>query len=90
MLMLWLVIFFKKKILSISFLTEKLFPQRTNKQQNNVPEMFMLANYYRMNRPPPKKRKKGGLGRQILMKMQATCHKIKNAALLVQHYLQQA
>lgn len=59
MLMLWLVIFFKKKnkkTLRISFLTEKFFPQRTNKQQNNVPEMFMLVNYYRMNRPaPPKK-----------------------------------
>lgn len=57
--MLWLVIFFKKKILSISFLTEKLFRQRaTNKQQNNVPEMFMLVNYYRMNRLHQKKKKK--------------------------------
>lgn len=36
--------------------------------------MFMLVNYYRMNRPPPKKK---GLGRQISIKMQATGHKNK-------------
>lgn len=81
--MLWLVIFFKKKF-SISFLTEKLFRQRaTNKQQNNVPEMFMLVNYYRMNRLHKKKKHKGRLGKQILMKMQATCYKIWNATLLI-------
>lgn len=31
-------------------------PQRaTNKQQNNVPKMLMLVNYYRMNRLHKKK-----------------------------------
>lgn len=49
----------KRKIFSISFLTEKLFRQRaTNKQQNNIPEMFMLVNYYRMNRLHKKKKKR--------------------------------